>query len=349
MTAQRRAKASVKPAGARAAAPDLEALARAAQARAYAPYSKFHVGCALVTRDGAVFTGANVENASYGLTVCAERNAVMAMVLAGATDIRAIYVASDIAPPASPCGMCRQTLLEFARDPATTRVVAVSPTDGPDGRDDWTLAELIPHGFTGDQLDRPRPAAPPPLEEIRERYVRDRIDDQIQYHQARAAQDVHAPVLHRRHRRQARPLGHAGTHLLVGQRRSLTQLDDDLGRARQDELGRGLYGFPRHVGEDVVAAGHDEHVVQETATAGDVDVAQGARLAAEDQQRPHAPRSGRACAHRRQPLLDALGDALRLGHVSGHPSQVAQRREHVGQAGVAVVVGPNGGSLQLPP
>ncbi len=140
---------------------ELERLARAMRDRAYAPYSRFRVGAALVAGDGRIFTGANVENASYGLTVCAERNAVMAMVLAGATDIRAIYVASDIAPPASPCGMCRQTLLEFARDPATTRVVAVSPTDGPDGRDDWTLAELIPHGFTGDQLDRPRPAAAP--------------------------------------------------------------------------------------------------------------------------------------------------------------------------------------------
>ena len=135
--------------------PELEELARAARDRAYAPYSNFRVGAALVTADGRVFTGANVENASYGLTVCAERNAVMAMVLAGATDVRAIYVASDIAPPASPCGMCRQTLLEFARHPETTRVIVISPKGHHDG---WTLAELIPHGFTGDELARPRPA-----------------------------------------------------------------------------------------------------------------------------------------------------------------------------------------------
>ena len=138
---------------------ELEQLARSARDRAYAPYSNFRVGAALVAGDGRVFTGANVENASYGLTICAERNAVMAMVLAGAKDVRAIYVASDIAPPASPCGMCRQTLLEFVRDPSATRVVVISPTDHHDA---WTLAELIPHGFTGDELDRPRgePAEP---------------------------------------------------------------------------------------------------------------------------------------------------------------------------------------------
>lgn len=133
---------------------ELERLARAMRDRAYAPYSNFRVGAALLTADGRVFTGANVENASYGLTVCAERSAVMAMVAGGATDVRAIFVASDITPPASPCGMCRQTLLEFASDPTTTRVVVISPRGH---HDSWTLAELIPHGFTGDELDRPRP------------------------------------------------------------------------------------------------------------------------------------------------------------------------------------------------
>ena len=134
------------------AAPDLIALARAAQARAYAPYSGFHVGCALVTRDGTVFTGANVENASYGLCVCAERNAIMAMVLAGHRDIAALAVATDIAPPASPCGMCRQTMLEFAADPTTTTVTAVGPGTA---RVQWTVAELIPAGFTANQLTPP--------------------------------------------------------------------------------------------------------------------------------------------------------------------------------------------------
>ena len=135
---------------------ELERLARAARELAYAPYSNFRVGAALVAADGRIFVGANVENASYGLTVCAERNAVMAMVLGGAHDVKTIYVASDIAPPASPCGMCRQTLLEFVTDPTQTRVVVVSPKDH---HDSWTLAELIPHGFTGDELARPRPTA----------------------------------------------------------------------------------------------------------------------------------------------------------------------------------------------
>jgi cytidine deaminase len=129
--------------------PDLAALARAAQAQAYAPYSNFRVGAALVTRTGEVFTGSNVENASYGLCVCAERTAIVAMVHAGHRDVAEIYVATDVSPPASPCGMCRQTLLEFTTDPTATRVVAIGAGDA---RAEWTVAELIPAGFTGKQL-----------------------------------------------------------------------------------------------------------------------------------------------------------------------------------------------------
>jgi cytidine deaminase len=135
----------------------LEQAARAARARAYAPYSRFQVGAAVQTASGEVFTGANVENASYGLCVCAERNAVMAAVLAGHRDVRAVCVITDATPPASPCGMCRQVLLEFSRDPATTRVIALGAGGA---RAEWTVAELIPHGFTGAQLDVPPPAAP---------------------------------------------------------------------------------------------------------------------------------------------------------------------------------------------
>jgi cytidine deaminase len=102
-----------------------------------------------VSRDGAVFTGANVENASYGLCICAERNALMAMVLAGHRDFAELVVATDIAPPASPCGMCRQTMLEFSPDPAATRVTSIGPGAA---RVSWTVAELIPAGFTGKQL-----------------------------------------------------------------------------------------------------------------------------------------------------------------------------------------------------
>ena len=129
----------------------LERAARAAQATAYAPYSGFKVGAALLTGSGEIFTGANVENASYGLTVCAERTACIAAALAGHRDVRAICVVTDASPPASPCGMCRQTLLEFTPDPSKVRVIAV----GPNGTHaEWTVAELIPHGFTGKQLDK---------------------------------------------------------------------------------------------------------------------------------------------------------------------------------------------------
>jgi cytidine deaminase len=136
----------------------LERAARAAQARAYAPYSGFKVGAALLTSSGEIFTGANVENASYGLTVCAERTACIAAALAGHRDVRAICVVTDASPPASPCGMCRQTLLEFTQDPSKVRVIAV----GPNGTHaEWTVAELIPHGFTGKQLDTVPPAPAP--------------------------------------------------------------------------------------------------------------------------------------------------------------------------------------------
>jgi cytidine deaminase len=90
--------------------------------------------------------------------VCAERNAILAMALAGHRDIAALVVATDIAPPASPCGMCRQTMLEFVTDPAATRVTSIGPGDA---RASWTVAELIPAGFTGKALS-PRAAVSRP-------------------------------------------------------------------------------------------------------------------------------------------------------------------------------------------
>jgi len=90
-------------------------LARAAMKHAYAPYSDFRVGAAILLGDGRVFTGCNVENASYGLTICAERNAVFAAVAASARkpEILAVAVVNHRGVPCSPCGACRQVLAEF--------------------------------------------------------------------------------------------------------------------------------------------------------------------------------------------------------------------------------------------
>lgn len=128
---------------------EMTALALAARQKAYAPYSKYHVGAVILTESGEVYEGANVENASYGLSVCAERNAVTRMVLEGGSKPRAIFVATQSSPPGSPCGMCRQVLLEFADDAEHLRVVCLNPAGE---RAEWTLAELIPFGFTGKQL-----------------------------------------------------------------------------------------------------------------------------------------------------------------------------------------------------
>ena len=125
---------------------DLIAAALAARDRAYAPYSNYLVGCAVLA-GGEIFTGANVENASYGLALCAERSATAAAINAGHRQLDAVVVATDSSPPAAPCGMCRQTLNEFAR--GDLRIIVVNPAGE---RKEFTLAELFPAGFSGDQL-----------------------------------------------------------------------------------------------------------------------------------------------------------------------------------------------------
>lgn len=121
---------------------ELVALARKAQENAYAPYSGFPVGAALLASDGRVFTGVNVENASYGLSVCAERNAVARAVAEGARSFTAIAVVSNSDEPTMPCGVCRQVLWEFSHD------LDVIVEGGRGRRVETTIRELLPMPFT---------------------------------------------------------------------------------------------------------------------------------------------------------------------------------------------------------
>lgn len=126
----------------------LRAAAGAAMQRAYAPYSAFRVGAALLARDGSVTTGCNIENASFGATICAERSAVAAAVSSGMREFDALVLVTEADTPTPPCGVCRQVLVEFA--PA---LPVVSVAAG--GREaSWTMAELLPHPFIPDSLDR---------------------------------------------------------------------------------------------------------------------------------------------------------------------------------------------------
>ena len=129
-----------------------ELIRRAVEARerAYAPYSKFAVGAALLAADGRIFTGCNVENASYGLTVCAERVAVFKAVSEGAREFKAIAIACG-KKPCTPCGACRQVLYEFAPD----ILVIMTDAEGKEVKKAY-LRELLPIGFGPSSLEGSR-------------------------------------------------------------------------------------------------------------------------------------------------------------------------------------------------
>lgn len=128
---------------------ELFAAAEAVRARAYAPYSGFQVGAAILADDGNIYAGCNVENAAYPVGNCAEPSAIAAMIAGGAHRIRRIYVTGPGANPVTPCGGCRQRIREFA----DLDVVVVS--HGVDGTPlEQTLAQLLPHSFGPEFLGR---------------------------------------------------------------------------------------------------------------------------------------------------------------------------------------------------
>lgn len=121
--------------------------AKKARANAYAPYSGFQVGAAVLGKDGLIFTGCNVENASYSLTICAERAAVFKAVCAGTTGFDAIAVVTELDVPAAPCGACRQILAEFSPE----MEVIMANTRGESRT--ATLRELLPLAFDSSVLE----------------------------------------------------------------------------------------------------------------------------------------------------------------------------------------------------
>lgn len=126
---------------------ELIAEAKRARERAYAPYSGFKVGAAVLTERGKRYAGANVENASYGLSNCAERTAIFKAISEGETKFRALAVIADTEKPAAPCGACRQVIAEF-------RIPKVILANLKGDRLELTLDELLPHSFTSADLKK---------------------------------------------------------------------------------------------------------------------------------------------------------------------------------------------------
>jgi len=126
-------------------ADELVTAAREAQGRAYAPYSNFPVGAAVLCADGRIFRGANIENASFGATMCAERVALFAAVAGGCAEIRALAIVGPGAEPLPPCGLCRQVMVELAPE-------AVVIMAGEGSRRAMSVAELMPEAFGAPEL-----------------------------------------------------------------------------------------------------------------------------------------------------------------------------------------------------
>ncbi len=119
----------------------LVAASQAARKFAYAPYSKFAVGAAVLTEDGTLYSGCNVENVTYGMTTCAEQTAMLKAVSEGHRRFTQIAVCTDRSPPATPCGLCRQMLAEFCDD---IGIILVNPA----GERAYTrLSDILPHAF----------------------------------------------------------------------------------------------------------------------------------------------------------------------------------------------------------
>ncbi|MBN2313004.1 MAG: cytidine deaminase [Sedimentisphaerales bacterium] len=125
---------------------EIKAIAKQASKKAYCPYSKFPVGAAVLTKEGKVFSGCNVENASFGLTICAERNAIFGAIAQGHKDIIAVVIFTQTEKPAAPCGACRQVISEF-----NPRAEIYSFCISEDFLH-YNLRDLLPNSFTSDFL-----------------------------------------------------------------------------------------------------------------------------------------------------------------------------------------------------